>query len=470
MYVLLDECYVYLSFNGELVSGASFTDCKEHIVVLGSLSKTYAMTGWRAGFASRAEADHRRDEQAAVAEHVEHGEHGAAGVDRGTDIEPGLCERDAGGLHHAARPDSCGVQDDPRADLHGAGRCVLCVSERVGVSRQRWDQGLRADLAAKLLSEAHVVVVPGEAFGTSEHIRLSYAVSADVIDKGVERLREFFGAVVATVGGRSADSFAALRNDKQETQRHEQGWEMKAGPKFAAVILAGGSGTRFWPRSRRAMAKQVLAIEGERSMIQDTLARLKPVAGADHVWVITNDWLREVIEEQMPEVPAAHVLAEPAPRNTRQPACALAAFLLEATEPETVVGVFPSDHVVKNNKRFAEVVATGARLAAKGDNIVVLGVKPTRAETGYGYIEEGGLIDKSETARGFAPISVHRVKRRFRRSPTPRRPSVFCMPGNYVWNAGIFLWSVKNAVRGGAGACAGYGTAPGSDCGGVWYG
>lgn len=223
---------------------------------------------------------------------------------------------------------------------------------------------------------------------------------------------------------------------------------MKAGPKFAAVILAGGSGTRFWPRSRRAMAKQVLAIEGESTMIQDTLARLKPIAGPEHVWVITNGWLREVIEGQLPDVPAANVLAEPAPRNTA-PACALAAFLMEKTEPETVIGVFPSDHVVLNSKRFAEVVATGARLAAKGDNIVVLGVTPTRAETGYGYIEEGGLVERTETPRGFAPISVHRV-RRFREKPDPATAERFIAAGNFVWNAGIFLWSVKTlcaAVR-----------------------
>src|SRR5580658_867477 len=162
--------------------------------------------------------------------------------------------------------------------------------------------------------------------------------------------------------------------------------------RFAPVILAGGSGTRFWPRSRRARAKQVLSLEGERTMIQETLARLEPLAAASDVWVITNGWLRDVIVEQLPKIPAQQVLSEPCARNTA-PACALAAFLLERDAPETVLGVFPSDHVVANTKRFAEVIAAGVKLAAAGQNIVVLGVKPTRAETGYGYIEQGAALD-----------------------------------------------------------------------------
>ena len=165
----------------------------------------------------------------------------------------------------------------------------------------------------------------------------------------------------------------------------------KSEPRFAPVILAGGSGTRFWPRSRKARAKQVLALDGERTMIQQTLDRLLPLAKADDVWVITNELLDELIAEQLPAVPREHIVSEPAARNTA-PACALAAFLLEKTAPETVIGVFPSDHVVKDVARFAEVVRAGIALAASGDKIVVLGVPPTRAETGYGYIELGAVV------------------------------------------------------------------------------
>ena len=112
----------------------------------------------------------------------------------------------------------------------------------------------------------------------------------------------------------------------------------RSGLRFAPVILAGGSGTRFWPRSRKAKAKQVLALDGEQTMIQQTLDRLSPLASPADVWVITNHLLDETIAEQLPKVPREHILSEPAARNTA-PACALAAFLLERSEPETVIGV-----------------------------------------------------------------------------------------------------------------------------------
>src|SRR6202789_3352227 len=213
------------------------------------------------------------------------------------------------------------------------------------------------------------------------------------------------------------------------------------GPRFAPVILAGGSGTRFWPRSRRARAKQVLALDGERTMIQQTLDRLLPVAAASDVWVITNALLDGVIAEQLPEVPREHILSEPAARNTA-PACALAAFLLEPSAPETVIGIFPSDHVVKDQVRFAEVIRAGVALAASGERIVVLGVPPTRAETGYGYIELGAVV-----ASGDVP--VRRVKR-FTEKPDRAKAEEFVASGNYAWNGGIFLWSARtlaNAIR-----------------------
>ncbi len=212
--------------------------------------------------------------------------------------------------------------------------------------------------------------------------------------------------------------------------------------RFAPVILAGGSGTRFWPRSRKARAKQVLALDGEHTMIQQTVERLAPLADSADIWVITNSLLDDLIAEQLPRVPRAHILSEPAARNTA-PACALAAFLLEKTEPETVIGIFPSDHVVKNHARFAEVIRAGVALAASGDKIVVLGVPPTRAETGYGYIELGA---KAEASRD---VAVRRVKR-FTEKPNAALAEQFLASGNYAWNSGIFLWSARtlaNAIR-----------------------
>jgi mannose-1-phosphate guanylyltransferase len=224
-----------------------------------------------------------------------------------------------------------------------------------------------------------------------------------------------------------------------EEQMTEQG-EASA-VRFVAVILAGGSGTRFWPRSRRARAKQVLALDGEATMIQQTLARLLPVVEEKDVWVFTNGWLAGAIAEQLPGVRAKCILSEPAPRNTA-PACALAAFLLEQKgEPETVIGIFPSDHVVVNVERFAEVIRAGIQLASQGENIIVLGVPPTRIETGYGYVEQGQRVSLEGDVSREA-VSVHRV-RRFREKPDHTTAERFIAAGNFTWNGGIFLWSAK---------------------------
>ena len=220
----------------------------------------------------------------------------------------------------------------------------------------------------------------------------------------------------------------------------------RVGPRFAPVILAGGSGTRFWPRSRRTRAKQVLALDGETTMIQQTLERLLPLAAASDVWVVTNKLLDETVAEQLPEVPRGNILSEPAARNTA-PACALAAFLLEPAAPETVIGIFPSDHVVKDQARFVEVIRAGVALAASGERIVVLGVPPTRAETGYGYIELGATLDPAAVPCGEVP--ARRVKR-FTEKPDRARAEEFVASGNYAWNGGIFLWSARtlaNAIR-----------------------
>jgi mannose-1-phosphate guanylyltransferase len=207
---------------------------------------------------------------------------------------------------------------------------------------------------------------------------------------------------------------------------------------FRPVILAGGSGTRFWPRSRRARAKQVLALDGDRSMLQQTVERLHPIAASGQIWVITNELLAAEIEAQLPGVPRGQIVEEPAARNTA-PACGLAAFLVEKSNPDAVIGVFPSDHVIGDEPRFLKMIERGINLAASGDVMVVLGIEPTRAETGYGYIETG------DDGPGE---SLH--VRRFTEKPSRNRAEEFVAAGNYFWNSGMFLWSARtlaNAVR-----------------------
>lgn len=214
--------------------------------------------------------------------------------------------------------------------------------------------------------------------------------------------------------------------------------------KLVPVVLAGGSGTRFWPRSRRARAKQVLALSGEDTMIQQTVQRLQPLCAAEGFLVITNELLAQVITDQIPQVPRERILREPCARNTA-PACALAAMIVERTSPETVLGIFPSDHVVVDQARFAEVIRAGIRIAAAGDNIVVLGAPPTRPETGYGYIRMGDAAPQF----GGSTIAARTVQR-FTEKPQIDRAIEFLADGNYSWNAGIFLWSARtlaNAIR-----------------------
>lgn len=210
-------------------------------------------------------------------------------------------------------------------------------------------------------------------------------------------------------------------------------------PQIAAVILAGGSGTRFWPRSRRARPKQVLSLDGDRTMIQNTVDRVNPVVSPGQVWIITNDLLAQTIAHQLPEVPDSQILREPAARNTA-PACGLAAFLLERQSPETVLGIFPSDHTIGDVARFRGVVRAGAELARRSAAIVVLGVSPSRPETGYGYIELGAAIDPITEAGESIPV---RRVRRFTEKPDKVRAKRFLRSGNYAWNSGMFLWTAK---------------------------
>lgn len=200
---------------------------------------------------------------------------------------------------------------------------------------------------------------------------------------------------------------------------------------FYPVILAGGAGTRFWPRSRRRRAKQVLALDGAQTMLQQTVERLLPLGSARDFWVITNEHLSEEIRRQLPAVPAKQIVVEPEPRNTA-PAIGLAAFLLERLDPDAIIGMFPSDHVIANEKNFRKVLQRAMEIAAKPGNMVVMGIQPSRAETGYGYIEVGEKMDGD----------LYRVKR-FTEKPNQQKAEEFVAAGSYYWNSGMFVWSAR---------------------------
>jgi mannose-1-phosphate guanylyltransferase len=201
------------------------------------------------------------------------------------------------------------------------------------------------------------------------------------------------------------------------------------------LILAGGRGTRFWPLSRRASAKQVLSFFGDRSLIQQTVDRLAPVIPPERIWVLTNDHLRRTIIGQLPEVPARQILAEPAQRNTA-PAIGLAARILESLDRNAVMGVFPSDHVIASGREYRRFLKPAIRAARQG-SIVVLGIKPRWAETGYGYIEFPRGIQPGGIEPGT--LEPSRVLR-FREKPGAATAAKFVRAGNFYWNAGMFFF------------------------------
>lgn len=205
---------------------------------------------------------------------------------------------------------------------------------------------------------------------------------------------------------------------------------------FYPIILAGGRGTRFWPLSRRKKAKQLLPLDNpKQTMLQQTVARLRQLAPEQNIWVITNSDLRPEIIKQVPKLDKKHVLAEPTGRNTA-PAIGLAAFILLREDPGAVLGLFPSDHVIGDELGFRKNLEKAVEIAARGENMVVMGIQPTRAETGYGYIEAGEQSEKNV-------LNV----RRFREKPDADTARQFIDAGNFYWNSGMFVWSAETLVN-----------------------
>ncbi len=221
-----------------------------------------------------------------------------------------------------------------------------------------------------------------------------------------------------------------------------------------ALILAGGRGTRFWPRSRKRSAKQVLNVLGDRSLIQSTVDRLTPLIPPERIWVLTNPYLRDVIVRQLPEIPRRQILAEPAQRNTA-PAIGLAAHVLHSLDPDALMGVFPADHVVADPPVWRAVLRSAWKGAAAGQ-LMVVGIRPRWPETGYGYIEfaSSGADDRfsssaNPNSRANNPLSsASRVPKlsppipvkKFHEKPVLAKARRYLASGCHYWNSGMFFW------------------------------
>jgi len=205
-------------------------------------------------------------------------------------------------------------------------------------------------------------------------------------------------------------------------------------PRLYALILSGGAGTRLWPRSRKRKPKQFLDLVGDRTMLQDTVERVSELIPNERIFVVAPPEHRALIHEQLPELRADHLVIEPYPRGNAA-AIGLAMGALHAFDPDAIVAVLPSDHVVEKKAAFRTVLLA-ATAAADAGWLVTLGITPERADTGFGYIEAGEALDLP------APLPVHKVKR-FIEKPKKDAAEKMVAAGGHYWNAGMFVWRVS---------------------------
>ena len=202
------------------------------------------------------------------------------------------------------------------------------------------------------------------------------------------------------------------------------------------VIMAGGIGSRFWPMSTPECPKQFIDVMGcGRTLIQLTVDRFRGVCDPQHVWVVTSEQYVSVVKEQLPEIPADNILAEPCRRNTA-PCIAYVAWKIQQRYPDANIVVTPSDALVLNTVEFQRVISQALNFTAQSNAIVTIGIRPSRPETGYGYIAAGAQLPDSEICK----------VEQFKEKPNLDTAKAYLEAGNYLWNAGIFVWNVNTIV------------------------
>jgi mannose-1-phosphate guanylyltransferase len=207
-----------------------------------------------------------------------------------------------------------------------------------------------------------------------------------------------------------------------------------------AVILAGGRGTRFWPRSRARTPKQLLNIVGKKTMLQQTVARLKPLIFADHTWTVTNVEQAPAVRKQVPAAARKRVLVEPMGLNTAVAIGLAAIHIRHSAGGDALMAVLPADHYIEQPQKFREIMSAALDVAREPGRMAVLGIPPTRPETGFGYIERTG---EPIASKGFPVFAV----RRFTEKPALNLAQEYVASGNYHWNAGMFFWRVSTFLE-----------------------
>ncbi len=202
------------------------------------------------------------------------------------------------------------------------------------------------------------------------------------------------------------------------------------------AIMAGGVGSRFWPGSREAKPKQFLDMLGVgKSLLRLTFERFLPLCPASQIFVVTNAAYKDLVKEQIPELSDNQILCEPS-RNNTAPCVAYTSFKIAGLDPKASMIIAPSDHIILKEEAFLEKVRTGLDFAANNEALVTLGIEPSRPDTGYGYIQ----FDQQPSQPG-----IHKV-RRFAEKPNLPTAKTFVESGEYLWNAGIFIWSVESIL------------------------
>lgn len=206
------------------------------------------------------------------------------------------------------------------------------------------------------------------------------------------------------------------------------------------VIMAGGVGSRFWPMSTAERPKQFIDVLGVgRTLFQLTYDRFEGICDPKNVWVVTNERYAAIVHEQLPEIPLENILKEPCRRNTA-PCIAYVSWRIKNADPKANIVVAPSDHIVANPTEFRRVITACLKFTSESDAIVTLGMKPTRPETGYGYIE-ADLAQSSARNKG-----IYRVVK-FREKPELETAIKYIQQSNFLWNAGIFIWSANTIIN-----------------------